>query len=179
MANFKISYDKTSIFEGGYSNHNDDKGGETYAGIARNFHPSWRGWSIVDNYKKSQHSVKKLNEVLKGNVQLQEMVEAFYMQNFWDAIMGDKIMNQLIADNIYDFAVNSGVNRAVRYAQRIAGASDDGVMGPKTVKAINQNIEGFVTKYKASRLAFINKVIANNESQEVFRKGWTNRIQNA
>lgn len=179
MANFDRAYVKTSAFEGGYANHPNDRGGETYKGIARNMWGQWGGWKIIDRYKTSPHSAKQMSAVLGGNVELQDMVEAFYHAHFWKPIMGDDINNQLIADNIYDFAVNSGVSRAVKYAQRIVGASEDGVMGTKTIKAINQNIEGFVTKYKAARLEFINKIIARDESQEVFRKGWVTRIQNA
>lgn len=179
MADFKKAYAKTEVFEGGYSNHPSDKGGETYKGIARNMHPKWEGWKIIDRYKTSPLSSKQMTQVLSNSIELDDMVEAFYRNNFWNPIMGDDIMNQMVANNIYDFAVNSGVRRAVKYAQRIVGAVEDGVMGRITIKAINANIEGFVTKYKASRLAFINKIIANNSSQEVFRKGWTNRVQNA
>lgn len=179
MANFESAYAKVKKFEGGYANNPNDRGGETYAGIARVHFPKWKGWEIVDKYKKSEHSSKDLNKVLQGNGQLDVMVEHFYKVNFWDAIMGDEIMNQLSADNIMDFAVNSGVSRAVKYAQRIVKTDEDGVMGRVTIKAINANVAGFVTYYKAARLQFINKIIANNSSQEEFRKGWVNRIQNA
>lgn len=179
MADFKQAFLKTAQFEGGYSNHPADKGGETYKGIARNIHPKWAGWKIIDRYKTSPLSSKQMTQVLENSIELDDLVESFYRANFWNPIMGDDIMNQLIANNIYDFAVNSGVSRAVKYAQRIVGVVEDGAMGRVTIKAINANIEGFVTKYKASRLAFINKIIANNSAQEVFRKGWTNRVHNA
>lgn len=179
MADFKQAFKKTDQFEGGYSNHPDDKGGETYRGIARNMHPKWAGWSIIDRYKTAPLSSKQMDKVLDNSLELDDLVEAFYRAHFWNPIIGDEIMNQLIANNIYDFAVNSGVSRAVKYAQRIVGVTEDGVMGRITVKAINQNIEGFVTKYKASRLVFLNKIVLNNPSQQVFMRGWSNRVQNA
>lgn len=179
MADFQRAYTKTSAFEGGYSNHPDDKGGETYKGIARNMWGSWGGWKIIDRYKTSKLASKQFSNVLSGSIELEDMVEAFYRANFWNKIHGDDIMNQLVAENIYDFAVNSGISRAVKYAQRIAGVTEDGIMGRMTIKAINQNIEGFVTKYKASRLAFLHKIVVNNPSQQVFMRGWTNRVQNA
>lgn len=179
MAEFLTSFRKTSKFEGGYANHPNDKGGETYKGIARNMWPQWGGWKIIDRYKGSPVSSKKMTEVLSGSVELEDMVEAFYRAHFWKPIIGDEIMNQLIADNIYDFAVNSGVSRAVRYAQRIVGTAEDGIMGPKTIKAINQNAHRFVPEYKAARRGFIEKIIARDESQSVFRNGWINRIENA
>lgn len=179
MANFRKAYLKTSTFEGGYSNHQSDKGGETYAGISRVNWPKWAGWKIIDRYKGAPHSAKEITRVLSGSVELEDMVEAFYRAHFWKPIMGDDILSQGAADNIYDFAVNSGVGRAVRYAQRIAGAIEDGAMGPKTIKAINMCGEDFVARYKAARIDFINKIVARDDSQRVFLRGWTERVKNA
>lgn len=179
MAQFEKAYEKVKKFEGGYANNPSDRGGETYVGIARVHFPKWKGWEIIDKYKQSEHSSKELNKVLQGNGQLDVMVEYFYKVNFWNEIHGDEIINQLIADNIMDFAVNSGVSRAVKYAQRIAGTVEDGDMGAKTIKAINQSVEGFVTRYKSARLTFLAKIVARDESQRVFMKGWTDRVQSA
>ena len=179
MADFKKAYAKVKKFEGGYANNPNDNGGETYAGIARGYHPKWKGWEIVDKYKQSIYSSKELNKVLQGNRQLDVLVETFYKANFWNPIMGDSIVDQLSADNIMDFAVNSGVSRAVRYAQRIVGASEDGAMGPNTIKAINKHSVGFVPDYKAARLAFVHKIVANNPSQKEFLAGWVSRTKNA
>lgn len=46
--NFLKSYDILIKHEGGYVNDPDDKGGETYKGIARKFNPDWKGWKIID-----------------------------------------------------------------------------------------------------------------------------------
>lgn len=179
MAQFEKAYAKVKKFEGGYANNPNDRGGETYAGIARVHFPKWKGWEIIDKYKQSEHSSKELNKVLQGNGQLDVMVEHFYKVNFWNAIKGDDIINQLIADNIMDFAVNSGVGRAVKYAQRLVGTTEDGEMGPKTIKAINKNVEGFVAKYKAARLTFLQKIVARDNTQSVFMQGWSARVHNA
>ncbi|MFM7564688.1 MAG: glycosyl hydrolase 108 family protein, partial [Planctomycetota bacterium] len=39
MADFAIAFDETMINEGGYVDDPDDRGGETYRGVARRFHP--------------------------------------------------------------------------------------------------------------------------------------------
>lgn len=179
MAEFQKAYAKVKKFEGGYANNPNDRGGETYAGIARVHFPQWKGWAIVDKYKQSEHSSKELNKVLQGNEQLDVMVEHFYKVNFWNAIKGDEMINQLVADNIMDFAVNSGVGRASKYAQRIVGVTEDGEIGAKTIKAINAHTHDFVVKYKAARLEFLKKIVANNPSQKEFLAGWTIRTNNA
>lgn len=178
MAEFKIAYDKTAEFEGGYVNHPNDRGGETYKGIARNFWGKWEGWKTIDRYKTAPMSAKQLDKVLAGSDELQEWVEVFYRTNFWNPIKGDHIDDQDVANNIYDFAVNSGVNRAARYAQRVAGVEEDGMIGNVSIGAIN-SCNNFVAKYKAARLSFFQKIVANDPSQKVFLRGWTNRVENA
>lgn len=43
----------TLSHEGGYANHKNDKGGETYRGITRKHNPNWNGWAFIDNVKRT------------------------------------------------------------------------------------------------------------------------------
>lgn len=122
MADFIIAYNKTNKNEGGYSNDPDDRGGETWKGIARNFHPSWGGWSIIDLYKK----IPPFPECLNDNKNLENSVKRFYKEMFWDKIKGDKIKSQSIADSLYDSAVNMGHKQAIVLAQRSGGLTETG-----------------------------------------------------
>ena len=47
MGEFEQAFEKMIRNEGGYLLHkvSGDRGGQTYAGIARNFYPDWDGWS--------------------------------------------------------------------------------------------------------------------------------------
>ena len=47
-----------------------------------------------------------------------ESFYAFYKANFWDKIKGDEIESQEVANALYDFAVNSGVKKAVEKIQQ-------------------------------------------------------------
>lgn len=47
------------------------------------------------------------------------------------------IEDDRLAEYVVDIAVTSGPARAIRYLQRVAGAKDDGVLGPKTAAAVN------------------------------------------
>ena len=78
MADFEPSFEKMIKNEGGYVLHTvpGDNGGQTYAGIARNFHSSWKGWEIIDRDDMD-------------NEALTEMVREFYKENFWDKVKGD------------------------------------------------------------------------------------------
>lgn len=117
----------------GYVNDPDDSGGETVAGIARNFWPKWLGWEQVDAAKKAANFPKNL----VGDQGLFEMIVDFYDKNFWDKIGGDKITNEEIAELIADSAVNEGVVPAVKRAQGIAGVDQTGKATNDLVERIN------------------------------------------
>ncbi|NDF50116.1 MAG: surface-binding protein, partial [Betaproteobacteria bacterium] len=50
MADFAPAYEAMIRNEGGYVLHDvpGDRGGQTYAGIARNMNPRWPGWALID-----------------------------------------------------------------------------------------------------------------------------------
>ena len=147
MTKFETAYYITNRIEGGYANDPDDKGGETYRGIARNFHPDWNGWATVDDAKKKISNIKSINNLLDNDSTLQKWVMAFYCVEFWDKINGDLIPDQLIANEVYDNAVNMGINSSGEYLQRTinilnrnqnayADIEVDGNLGPKTIEAL-------------------------------------------
>lgn len=115
MADFLTAHKRTARYEGGYANDPQDKGGETYKGIARIMHPKWPGWVIVDGYK-ARHGAMKRGEVIKDE-HLDQLVLEFYRKEFWNKLRGDEIFIQDIANIIYDDAVNTSVIPAVRKAQ--------------------------------------------------------------
>ena len=134
MANFSIAYKRTKPFEGGYANNPADRGGETYKGIARNFHKNWSGWKVVDAYKKQAGFPKNMDKDLS----LEKSVESFYKANFWNAIKGDQIRSQKIANNYYDMAVNAGVAGATKIMQRTLKLKQDGKVTQSLIDEINK-----------------------------------------
>lgn len=115
MADFEIAFDETMLFEGGYANDPDDKGGETYRGIARKFHGTWPGWKSIDAKKASSPQTWK--DELDGDAELQKLVKSFYRETFWRGIRGDEIADQHVANELFDTGVNQGSATAVKYLQ--------------------------------------------------------------
>ena len=135
MADYKSAIAKVLVTEGGYVNDPDDAGGETYRGIARNFWPHWKGWSIIDNAKGFNFP-----NCLSLISNLQDAVIEFYKENFWDKVGGDQIASQTIADNLVDSAVNEGIKPAVKSAQSIVGMAQTGVVSEELVTKLNSLI---------------------------------------
>ena len=74
------------------------------------------------------------------------------------------------------FGVNAGCNRAIRLAQIVSGAVADGIVGPKTIEAINRCDEKvFDAKYDAEEIKYYEAIVSNNPSKNIFMKGWRNR----
>ena len=162
MANFLTAFESMIRNEGGYKLHTvaGDRGGMTYAGIARNFHPRWPGWSAID----------------QGEIPETELVRQFYQENFWVVIQGDQITHQTVARSLFDFAVNAGVITAVRLAQIVAGTTPDGKIGPKTVAALNaMDPEKFVLSFALAKLARYRDIVNKDPTQQKFLLGWVNR----
>ena len=165
MAQFEPAFDKMLANEGGYKlvNVQGDSGGETYAGIARNYHNTWSGWSYIDSNDLS-------------NPQLQELVKTFYKSNFWDTVSGDQINSNQIADSIFDFAVNAGVSTSAKIAQGIVGAGMDGKIGPITLGKLNSyDEEKFILKFALAKVSRYAQICNKNNSQTKFLLGWVNR----
>lgn len=118
MSIFKTAFDLTEIREGGYANDPDDKGGETYKGIARKKHPNWRGWYRIDEEKRKTRDVKSLNAILDADKEIQKLVKKFYQEEFWDEINGDLFSDQRIVNEVYDNAVNLGPTKSAEILQR-------------------------------------------------------------
>lgn len=165
MAEFEKAYEQMIINEGGYKLHNvsGDRGGQTYAGIARNFHPTWTGWSFIDNNQME-------------NPELTERVREFYRNNFWNKIKGDEIKEQSIAETLFDFAVNAGTATAARLAQSVADTTPDGIVGSKTIEALNKfKGEDFIIRYALAKVARYANIVNRDRSQQKFLLGWINR----
>jgi lysozyme family protein len=101
-----------------------------------------------------------------------EVVKPFYKAMYWDKIKGDQLPNG-VDYAAYDLAVNSGVGRAAKYLQEIAGVVADGVIGPKSLEAIKVcDPEQMVMALCDMRLDFLKRL----PTFETFGKGWTIRV---
>lgn len=161
MADFLPAFERMLIAEGGYVLHTvpGDRGGMTYAGIARNMNPGWAGWSVID----------------AGGTPHADLVRGFYRAQYWDVIKGDQITSQAIAQTIFDFHVNAGAV-ARKLAQIVVGVTPDGSFGPKTVEALNAYDEDkFVMAYALAKIARYRDIVMRDRSQNKFLLGWLNR----
>lgn len=162
MAEFLPAFERMIVNEGGYVLHTvkDDRGGMTYAGIARAFHPNWPGWRVID----------------QGETPPADLVRQFYRSNFWHPLRLDEVEHQDVAGNIFDFGVNAGLGTAAKLAQLVAGTTPDGKIGAKTLQALNTiDPDLFVARYALAKIARYRDIVTKNRTQQRFLIGWLNR----
>lgn len=124
MAKFIDAYKKVLNNEGIYSNDPDDAGGETYKGISRKANPNWDGWISIDAIKKAQPTTFK--GILKKTPELEKKVQDLYKDKYWDCFELDDVPSQLVAEQMFDTAVNQGQTAAIRFAQRVLDLRETG-----------------------------------------------------
>ena len=79
-----------------------------------------------------------------------------------------------------DFAVNAGTVRSVKTLQSAIGVVADGVIGPRTMAAINgSNPKDLVNKFSDARTDFYQGIVARRPDQARFIRGWLNRTEDA
>lgn len=187
MADFKIAYAITAKVEGGYANNPHDAGGETYKGIARKMHPTWKGWIIIDTIKrKVGTSALSIDKAAEQDPVLQGLVLSFYKDNYWNTMSLDSLNDQKMANELYDTGVNMGLSVSGKFFQRVlnisskTGLTVDGKIGPKTVGLFNQLKDS--DKYMVWK--FFNclqgekyiSICEARPSQEIFLRSWASRV---
>jgi len=101
-----------------------------------------------------------------------EQAVAIYKRDYWDKISGDSLPAGLDY-SVFDFALNSGVRRAVIELQKLVGVPADGVMGGKTLDAVKRtDAKQLIGHYNARRLEFMRGL----KNWPVHGKGWTDRV---
>lgn len=115
MADFNIALSKVLRKEGGYVNNPSDKGGETYKGISRKYHPLSIMWKYIDRYKEECGGITtKFKRKIDADKSISAEVASIYKKQYWDPFKFDTVPNQKIAEQVFDDAVNRGVAKACR-----------------------------------------------------------------
>jgi len=161
-ARFTASLKIVLAHEGGYADNPADPGGATNMGITRKTLARWRAVSPWWNLPKS--AVRDLGMDEAGRI---------YRASFWDRIKADTLPSGLDLA-LFDYAVNSGPDRAVKSLQRTLGVVADGQVGPLTLRAIaGRNVAALIEAICSQRLSFLTQLT----TFAIFGRGWRRRVQ--
>jgi lysozyme family protein len=157
IENFEKSLALVLKSEGGYVNNFKDPGGETNMGVTKAAWATWVKRPLVPN------------EMAKLTV---ADITPFYKALYWDK----SYCNQLpigLDYMVFDASVNMGVGQSIRLLQKSLGCVADGVIGPNTMKLINESkVNDMIDKYSAQKEMFYRSLALFN----TFGKGWLSRV---
>lgn len=161
-----LSLPPAQIFEQarktGFANDPDDAGGATMCGITIGTYKAYcrsKGYPVPTVTRLRNISYEQWRDVLKTL--------------FWDKWKADEIKSQPLANILVDWVWASG-SSGIKIPQRILGVKQDGVVGPKTMAALNaSDPKRLFDEIHNARIKFVNDIVARKPSQKKFIKGWT------
>lgn len=152
--------------EGRRVNDPDDPGGATDFGISLRFLRA-QGLDIDGDGDVDADDVWALER---------EDVAGLYRQFFWDMVHGDRLRDVALATKLFDTAVNTGPQRAIKIAQAAAGVDVDGVLGPQTFRALNvEDPRTLLDRICARQLSFYQGIVAGRPVAVKYLSGWSKR----
>lgn len=159
MAKAEILVSFIKSFEGKFVNHPNDKGKATMMGIT------------IGTFRTFYGQGKSVQD-LKNMTDAQWMY--IFKKGYWDRCKADLIEDQSVANLMVDWTWGSGTT-GIKLAQQVIGVSADGIVGPKTIAAINAQDAStlFARLWKRRKEHF--EAIAKKPGQSVFLKGWLRR----
>ena len=162
MAKYEKLIPTVLKWEGGFANHPSDPGGATNSGVTLSTFRS------VYGKNKTVQDLKNMTN---------EQLEYIFKTRFWDRWKADDIDNQAIANLLVDWLWTSGVY-GIKYPQEVLGVKTDGIVGLKTLAAINYypNKKELFDKLWNRRKKHFEDIVRNRPQSKVFIKGWLRRL---
>ncbi len=155
---FEHAFLQLMVDEGGYVNDPVDPGGETKYGITKRSYPN------VD--------IKNLTI---------PQAKVIYYRDFWLPGPYEQIAYAPLAEKVFNSAVNMGSSRAYRLLQdavNVLGGKlvPDGVLGPKSIVAINK-MDGnkVLIQFRVEQANYYHSLVARRPSLGKYIKGWLRR----
>ncbi len=181
MAVFDISFEKTLIHEGDYSNDKYDKGGKTRFGITEKE-------ARANGYEGDMAALPL------------SFAKKIYFEKYWNPLHLDQFAQE-ISDELFDTGVNMGIGTAGKFFQttinlftgyEVDPLDDqkiiehllvvDGNIGPKTIEAFdkilkNTGVEKILKVLNILQGQRYIDICLSHPTQKKFIRGWLNRVE--
>lgn len=159
MNRFQTCLRTVLLYEGGFSNHPEDPGGATKYGITKKVFEEWAECSVT---------VEDIKNLTIADV------EPIYFNKYWERMrcgempIGVDLM-------VFDFGVNAGPMRSIRFLQEVVHAHQDGIIGTETLGLVNEfhNPVIIVTNLSQKRKSYYKSL----RTYATFGRGWDRRTE--
>ena len=158
---FETAFDRVIGSEGGFQAKASDRGNWTSGVVGQgelkgtNFGLSAMTYPLLD--------IKNLTV---------EQAKGIYYQDWW-VKLGMDLFKPALGYQMFDAAINHGIQNATKMLQRAANSKDDGALGPLSLTAINNTpLDDLLMGFLAERLNFMTNISTWGD----YGRGWAKRI---
>ena len=161
MSSFETTFNRTIGHEGKFQANPKDRGNWT------------SGKEGVGELKGTKWGLAAMTypHLDIANITLEQAKEIYY-NDWWLKLKMERWPN-VMKYQMFDAAFNHGTGRANQFLQYAARVKDDGVIGPKTITAVNMtDPNDLVLRFLAKRLRYFTEV----KTWAEFSRGWSLRV---
>jgi len=138
-----------------------------------------KSYHKIEDAIRSTTTLQEASELLSKDKELYKEVEGFYWINFWMPMQLHKVNSDHKAAEILCFIINTGIGRKTKVVaeiQRLVGTVQDGILGEKTIEALNvYSDDEFDVKFDKWEIMFYEELVKNNPKLKIYSNGWRNR----
>lgn len=161
MSSFETTFQRTIGHEGKFQANPKDRGNWTSGQVG------------VGQLKGTKWGLAAMTypDLDIANITLEQAKE-IYHNDWWLKLKMERWPN-VMKYQMFDAAFNHGTGRANQFIQFSVRVKEDGIIGPKTVTAVNMtDPNDIVMRFLAKRLRYFTEV----KTWAEFSKGWTLRV---
>lgn len=151
--------------------------GFTLGGVYQVANPSQINWTFVQGLLLlCGNDITRASRMLYFDTETMEKVKGVFHNAYWSKLRLNEVKSQKIANEIFLFAVVSGVKNGAKVAQRLIGVEVDGIVGSITIDALNAYDENrFDAEFDNLEIAFFEGLVEDKPAFGKFLRGWKNR----
>lgn len=167
MAKIETLWPFILSWEGGFANVAGDRGGATKYGVT------------ISTWKAQGYDKDGDGDIDVDDLRLITPQDAMEIcrKNFWNRWKADQINDQSLANILVDWVWGSG-KYGITIPQTLLGVKADGIVGPKTLAALNaQDARTFFYKVWQRRKKYLNDICVSRPVNYKFLNGWLRRLQ--
>lgn len=172
LASVEHNSDSTKVLH-----KNVTENGLTFFGIYQSANPNLKIWGIIERYLDIEPDVKKCGAILLGNVDIMKEVNKFYFDTYWVNMNLDSFNHYHKKLELFIFAVNVWIVKAVKELQKMLGFTGgdiDGNVGSMTIARVNAyEVNKFSRDFDLQEIAYYEKIGTGGNLRYV--KGWKAR----
>ena len=182
MSNFETAY--KILMQREFSNNpdlfvhkNKKENGLTIAGLYQKWNPKTIDWDFVERViKMVDNNLVIASNMLIKDVRIQSQIITGFKEIYWSKYRLGEIVNQNTANELFISITNIGGRNAVKLAQQLIGAKEDGILGSNTIKALNDfDPLVFDREFDLIEIENYENIARRNPELSHNLKGWKNR----